>query len=469
MGGIPELQPHPVSDMHAKHTLRHHRKYRQFRYLIKKVNRLQRSGKYAQLAEQTKETIKRKLEHLYSSLTSCFPQTALKTMLAGILCWSIQGAAADLRAQSTPNFSPPLTNPFSLTPAPTDDFHFPHAVDIDGDGDLDIMAVSSYGIVNFYANTGSSTNPTFNFPTTFPFGFTYLNSSFAAHFVDLDGDGDLDLVAGGTYGQLDYFENTGQVNNPAFGAAVPNPFGLDSIADVSNPEFGDLDGDGDMDLMLNDGNNNWIYVENIGSATAPAFANQVINPFGLGGGFQANYEVHCFGDLDQDGDLDIYSALYDGNHRYFENVGTPTAPSFANPTQNPYGLQPWTGPFFPDLADLDGDGDLDLLASEYGDGNWFYYENNSIVGVGEAHNAAISMEAFPNPASNRMFLSWTSEHKGPGSVRILDLAGKEMQREAVPNGLRGQQALNLADLPSGIYLVEIQLGGKTGRKRIVKN
>lgn len=448
----------------------HHRKLRQFRYLIKKTKRLERSGKYAQLPAQIKARIQSRLQYLYNALLTHFPRTALKTMLTGVMCWGLSGPGANLKAQSTPNFAPPQANPFSLATSPMDDFRFPHAVDIDGDGDLDIMAVSGYGIMNFYANTGTSTNPNFNFPTSFPFGFPNVASSFAINFVDLDGDGDFDLMAGGTYGQLDYFENTGQANNPAFGAAQSLPFGLDSVSFVSSPEFGDLDGDGDMDLLMNDGNNNWIYIENTGTSTVPAFANPVTNPFGLGVGFQAYYEVPALGDLDQDGDLDIYSTLYDGSHRYIENVGTPTNPSFANPTQNTFGLQPWNEWFFPDLADLDGDGDLDLLGNEYAGTDWVYYENNSIVSAEGATTASISLDVFPNPSSGVLNLSWSSEvHVQAGWIKILDLAGREMYSKEVPGGLKGQETLQLDDLPAGAYLAEIRLGERVERRQIVRN
>ena len=322
--------------------------------------------------------------------------------------------------------------------------------------------------MNYFANTGTPANPSFNFPTSFPFGFTYLNSSFAVHFVDLDGDGDKDLVAGGTYGQLDYYENTGSATSPAFGTAVPNPFGLDSLADVSNPEFGDLDGDGDMDLMLNDGSNNWIYRENTGSATAPAFGPAVTNPFGLGGGFQAYYEVHTLGDLDQDGDLDIYSSLYDGSHRYFENIGTPTSPSFANPTLNPFGLQPWTGQFFPDLVDLDGDGDLDLLGSEYAGGEWFYYENNSLVSTDDPNPASISLNLFPNPASDQLNLTWKAPEKpGPVRIQLLDLTGRVIHSEDLGIRIQGSHMISLANFSAGMYLIQLDLGDRSAREPIM--
>lgn len=70
-------------------------------------------------------------------------------------------------------------------------------------------------------------------------------------FGDADGDGDLDLVPAEFYGTFFYYESTGDAVSPAFlqrtGAA--NPLDGEDVGGNSSPTLGDLGGDGDLDLV----------------------------------------------------------------------------------------------------------------------------------------------------------------------------------------------------------------------------
>jgi len=144
----------------------------------------------------------------------------------------------------------------------------------------------------------------------------------------------------------------------SFAAPVTNsPFGLSNLGNYANPTFADLDGDGDLDALVGNNAGNTLYFQNIGSATAASFASPVTNALGLSA--VPSKAAPTLVDLDGDGDLDVLAGEGYGNTRYFQNSGSATAASFAAPLTTPFGLSDVGYRSTPTFADLDGDGDPD--------------------------------------------------------------------------------------------------------------
>lgn len=90
-------------------------------------------------------------------------------------------------------------------------------------------------------------------------------------FADLDGDGDYDVVGGESYGELFYFRNTGSSSAPAFMrlSGTANPFdGLD-LGRSTSPVIADLDGDGDLDVLVGESGGGMTFFRSL----APLFAD----------------------------------------------------------------------------------------------------------------------------------------------------------------------------------------------------
>ena len=244
--------------------------------------------------------------------------------------------------------------------------------------------------------------PIFQNSSRNPFGLVNVGKYASPVFADLDGDGDLDALVGERYGNTVYFRNTGTPSRPAFAAPSSNPFGLSDVGEWSRPTFADLDGDGDLDAFIGERYGNTVYFRNTGSTTAPAFAAPTNNPFGLD--FVQYQSDPTFADLDADGDLDAFIGDLYGNTVYFRNSGAVTAPAFAAASNNPFGLADVGWNASPAFADLDGDGDLDAFIGQ-ADLSVVYFRNTGVpihpafIAAGSNPFDLADVGRNPNPTS----------------------------------------------------------------------
>ncbi|MGF1497823.1 MAG: DUF4347 domain-containing protein [Elainellaceae cyanobacterium] len=256
-------------------------------------------------------------------------------------------------------------------------FSNPTFADIDGDGDPDFFAGDSVGNVHFIRNNddlGTAPDSLVN-----PFGLRDIGNRVAPTFVDIDGDGDLDLFSGETFGRVYFHRNIGTATNPQFAAPEINAFGLGRGGGLLNPTFGDLDGDGDQDAIVGNATGNLLFFRNVGDRFNPNFVRQQNEPFGLQNvGSQA---APTLVDIGSDGDLDLFVGNDDGATFFFENRGTATSPRFVgegsviniDPSGNRTTLlrrvfESVDGAAAPTLVDLDNDGVLEAFIGQQNGG-----------------------------------------------------------------------------------------------------
>ena len=170
---------------------------------------------------------------------------------------------------------------------------------------------------------------------------TAIDSAFSVTLGDVDGDGDLDLVAGNNFGEA----NRVYINDGA--GSFTDSGNVLGANDTRSVTLGDLDGDGDLDLVAGNFNDQ---------------ANRIYFNDGAGGftdGFQIlrrnNTQSVTLGDVDGDGDLDLVAGNVGEANQVFVNDGA----GFFTDSGQALGVNDTASVTF---GDVDGDGDLDLVA-----------------------------------------------------------------------------------------------------------
>ena len=236
----------------------------------------------------------------------------------------------------------------------------PDFADLDNDGDYDLLLGSNTGVALGYENTGSASSPTWTRKSSWD--ATTGDGGATPAFADIDNDGDYDLFIGeGPTGNTSAYENTGSASSPTWirNSSWDGPtLTLDGAG--AKPALADLDNDGDYDLLIyeaaNDTGPSYAY-ENTGGASSPTWTRKS----SWDGPNVGRGATPDFADLDGDGDYDLLVGKKDNGTTYaYENTGGASSPIWTRKSS-------WDPPNVtqlsakPALADLDNDGDLDLL------------------------------------------------------------------------------------------------------------
>lgn len=328
--------------------------------------------------------------------------------------------------------------------------------DVDGDGDIDIIITgqnsSGNPVSKIYLNNGSGI-----YTQQSPSPFTNLQSG-AARLIDIDNDGDLDLLLCGenSSGQAitELYSNNGSGLFTSNTSSTIDSFTNSDIA------IGDIDNDGDIDFIIcgQSGSNiaTKLYLNN-GSGVFSELTGTPFAPVMLG--------TVKLADFDNDGDLDVYvmgtgpgggSAVI---AKIYANMGTNTFIEAAS----------IVGAYFSSaaIADVNGDNKLDIIHS----GTSFtqpihatrlFLNTSTILGVNQYEQTNFPI-LFPNPTNGILTLNFNKEVDA--TVLIYDSRGSLVQNEIIA-GQSGQiELLHEA----GIYFLKVKSENVEMTYRIVLN
>ena len=269
-----------------------------------------------------------------------------------------------------------------------------YAADIDGDGDMDVLSASSEdNKIAWYENTDGQ--GTFSTQKTISTGAAYASSVYAA---DLDGDGDMDVLSASVFDdKIAWYENTdGQ-------GTFSSQKTITTQADAARSVYAaDIDGDGDMDVLSASSSDDKIawYENTDGQGT---FSTQKTITT------QADVATSVYAaDIDGDGDMDVLSAsVFDDKIAWYENTdgqGTfstqKTITTQADEARSVY------------AADIDGDGDMDVLSASFRDDKIAWYENTDGQGT-------FSSQKTITTQANGALSVYAADLDGDGDIDVL--------------------------------------------------
>ena len=276
--------------------------------------------------------------------------------------------------------------------------------DVDGDGDLDLATGNLSAPDRVYRNesvqgriilTEMWSSGTDNRTTQLAWG-------------DVDGDGDLDIAAGGCDRPHLYLNQLNQQEQDLVSVSLPTD--ADDCASGSHLEWGDLDEDGDLDLVIATQNRIRIFNNTVGHLSQ---GQTDISEVGT--------RSVALGDVDADGDLDLAIGIWSGQKKIFENIDgyiQPVPMWLSDETDLNTSLA-W--------GDADGDGDLDLAS-----GNVTLFSGGASNKINFNENGGLDTSA-----------AWVSEK----ILNTHSLAWGDVNQDGVLDLVTGNQ-----DAPLQLYL-----------------
>ena len=352
---------------------------------------------------------------------------------------------------------------------------YPRFFDYDHDGDQDLFIgnygyFSSAGIypskIALYKNIGTANFPNYKLQTD-DFANLFASSSGiicpVPTFGDLDGDGDEDMMIGDAAGKLHYYrKDPGPADNFVF---VSNNYAGIDVGNYAAPQLVDVDRDGLLDLLVGEQGGNVDYYRNSGTASVAnftlsnaLFGNVVINFPGFTTGYSVPYLWN------DNGNYVLLVGSERGWLNRYDNIDGNLTGTFTRTdsmyvsTHEGLRIAPW-------LADINNDSFPDLVLGNYS-GGVSLFMGSFLNGVNEIPAEQFAFDIYPNPAKNYFTLTNSLSQKDfPAQLLIYNLQGEIILQKEINSS---NEKIDVSGFSAGAYVCMLQAkSGLVSHKKLV--
>lgn len=334
----------------------------------------------------------------------------------------------------------------------------PITIDYNHDGLKDLL-VGGHGYfqngdyiaqLTLFENTGSATNPQFTLINEDFAGISNINLNTTLNLPvaglyptlgDLDNDGDEDLIVGDADGKLHLFENTAGAGNPhSFTLLTPNFENID-IGQYAAPVLYDLNQDSLLDLVIGKLSGDLIYAPNNGGLSSPVFDTLISN---FGNVSVANY-LGSYGYskpyfYQDNGNTHLLVGSESGYLYHYNDIDNNLTGNFNVLDTTFHGI--WDGIKTACLyTDFTNDGENDLLIGNQSGGLIYFQYDSTNTHTPNAHLGKLHI--YPNPASHTVYVN------AEGEKTIYNILGEVVLKTK-------EKGVNIQHLANGVYWIRCE-------------
>jgi Secretion system C-terminal sorting domain/FG-GAP-like repeat len=352
----------------------------------------------------------------------------------------------------------------------------PTLVDVNGDGLLDLIVGNySFFLENnardarlfYYQNIGTATAPKYRLENDNWLNFKQYVSidvvGFAPTFGDLDNDGDLDLIVGEDSGTMFYGENKAGAGKPLSIPSITPVWKGIKGGSACHPTLVDLNRDGLMDIVTGTRNGNLNYFQNKGTRTLPDFnatpTDSKLSKIIIGElGSPTAYAAPTF--IDFNGKYNLFIGSEKGQIWHFDSIENRINDTFRLRDRD-FGLLREGGFSTPIFRNINGDSKLEMVVGNYRGGLSIFktsFNSDGTTPTQDIDNQLV-VNVYPNPFTDNLqvVISTKEVFKGRIKFQLINMLGQTLHVETSDNlGLQPSYNLVLKNLNQGFYLLKIE-------------